>query len=147
MLTRDLLTQNALLTLLLFLFHCRYTKNAHRSRLRDELASATLHVQQLRVLVNSEVLESSDSLTLEFNKSLSYVENNLDDLREKYLGTDIVKQFEDRDGQVRGFRGEVSAVDWSRDDGCFLFHVVYDSDSDEEDMELWEVKKYETSET
>ena len=26
-------------------------------------------------------------------------------------------------------------------DGCFLFHVVYDSDSDEEDMELWEVKK------
>ena len=98
------------------------------------------------MLIDSEKLEAADSLVLEFQRALHHVENNLDDLRDKYMGINIIKEFEDRNGNVRGFRGNINSVDWSRDDGCFLFHVVYDSDSDEEDMELWEIKKYESSE-
>ena len=113
--------------------------------MRDELASATLHIQQLRSYIHHEQLQPSDSLVLDFQRALDHLENSLDDLREKYVNTRVVKNFrDDTTGEVRGFAGCVTSLDWSRDDGCFLFHVVYDSDSDEEDMELWEMKKYES---
>ena len=122
----------------------RYIKNINRSRLSDELASATLHVQQLRTLYNVEHLQSSDTLVLDFQSALNHVENSLKDLQEKYMDTRIVKNFEDVDTKtVRAYTGTIDRVDWSKGDGCYLFHVVYDSDSDDEDLELWEVKKYE----
>ena len=37
----------------------RYAKNKHRSRLSDDLASATLHIQQLQSYQDAETLESS----------------------------------------------------------------------------------------
>ena len=36
----------------------------------------------------------------------------------------------------------VTSLDWSREDGSYMFHVVYDSDTDEEDMGLWDVEQY-----
>ena len=36
--------------------HFRYIKNEHRSRLRDELSSTTLHMQQLKVVVQLNML-------------------------------------------------------------------------------------------
>ena len=63
-------------------------------------------------------------------------------MRRKYVNKTIVKNFDEGDGTVRQYRGYINTVDWSKTDGTHLFHVVYDSDSDEEDMELWEVKKY-----
>ena len=60
------------------------------------------------------------------------------------MDTRVVKNFEDAVTKtVRAYTGTVNGVNWSKGDGCYLFHVVYDSDSDDEDLELWEVKKYE----
>ena len=115
----------------------RYIKNQHRSRLCDELTSATLHLQQLKVLVEDETLLPTDKMVLEFKRALSHVENNLTQLREKYLDARVLKDFDDGTGRVRGYEGHVDCINWSRSEGSFLFHVVYDSDSDEEDMELW----------
>ena len=121
----------------------RYIKNAHRSRLRDELASATLHLQQLRTLVNVENLQPSNSLVLDFQRALKHVQNSLQDLQKKYVDTRISRVF-DENGHERAYAGTINDVNWSRDNGCYLFHVSYDSDSDEEDLELWEVQKYQT---
>ena len=46
----------------------------------------------------------------------------------------VIKTFRrDGDGTLREYRGHISSIDWSRVDGNYVFHVVYDSDSDEED--------------
>ena len=109
----------------------------------DTVASATLHLHQLRNYIDVENLQPSDSLVLDFKRALDYVENNLDDLRAKYIDRRIQKDFKDDSiDRVRTYKGTISSLMWSRDDGCYLFHVDYDSDSDTEDMELWEVKKY-----
>ena len=82
------------------------------------------------------------ALTINFEEALSHVENSLDDMR-KYIGCRVVKQFFDEDvGHDRDYAGHVQSVDFNVADGCFLFHVSYDSDSDDEDMEHWELKKY-----
>jgi len=43
---------------------------------------------------------------------------------------------------VRNYEGTVKGVEFSSTEGCFLFEVEYDSDSDDEDLEHWELKKY-----
>ena len=83
---------------------------------------------------------------MDFQRALDFVEYSLQDLQEKYMDTRVVKNFDDG-GNVRAYAGTINGVNWSKGDGCYLFHVVYDSDSDEEDLELWEVKKYQTCET
>ena len=121
----------------------KYIKNQYRSRLSDALASATLHLQQLRAYHDVQVLEPSSSMSMDFREALTYVENNLDDLRKKYLGARVMKPFFDEDQDAtRDFGGDVVSVDWSAPEGCYLFRVTYDSDSDDEDMEYWELKKY-----
>ena len=122
------------------------SKNQHRSRLRDELSSATLHLQQLHTLVDVDTLEPSDALVLDFDRALKYMENNLNDLKKKYIDKRICKLFTDTDGNDRQYSGTIRSVGWSRAEGQYLFHVEYDSDSDEEDLYHWEVKKYETLE-
>ena len=108
----------------------------------DELASATLHLQQLKVLIDAEKLLPSEALVLDFQRAIDYLEGSLDQLREKYMDKRIVKQFENDDGELQEYTGRVSAVDWDMTQCCYLFHVQYDADSDEEDMEVWQVKKY-----
>ena len=94
-----------------------------------------------------EILEPTDSLSLDFKRAIEYMENNLSDLRDKYLDTWIVKNFtDDTTGHERQYAGTISSINWDRGEGVYLFHVEYDSDSDEEDLYLWEVKKYETRE-
>ena len=125
-----------------FFSKTKYIKNKHRASMTDELASATLHLQQLKVLIDAEKLQNSDTLATDFQRALNYIETNLTALREKYVDKPVVKKFENENGVLREYRGHISSLDWSRVDGEYLFHVVYDSDSDEEDMELWEVRKY-----
>ena len=121
----------------------KYIKNQHRSRLADSLATATLHLQQLRAYHDVQVLEQSSQLCIDFQQALKRVENNLDDLRTKYCGKRVSKPFFDQEvNSVRDYGGDVVSVDWSAPEGCYLFQVEYDSDSDDEDMELWELKKY-----
>ena len=67
-------------------------------------------------------------------------------MQKKYVDTRIsrVSRVFDENGHERVYAGTINDVNWSRDNGCYLFHVSYDSDSDEEDLELWEVQKYQT---
>ena len=102
----------------------RYIKNTHRSRLRDELASATLHLQQLRKFIDVENLQSSDSLVLDYERALTHVQNTLEDIRNKYLDTRISRNFT-IDGEERVYAGTINHINWSRGDGCYLFHVSY----------------------
>ena len=90
-----------------------------------------------------ETLYPSDSLALDFDRALNHVQNSLRDLQKKYVDTRICTNFSE-DGHDRMYAGTINNVNWSRDNGCYLFHVSYDSDSDEEDLELWEVQKYQT---
>ena len=109
----------------------------------DSLASATLHLQQLRALRDDEVLEKANALTIDFDRAIAFVENSLDDLRQKYINRRVRKPFyDDQLGKVRDYDGVVSSVDFSSSEGCYLFQVEYDSDSDVDDMEHWELKTY-----
>ena len=48
---------------------------------------------------------------------------------------------DDREGEVRPYKGSCTDAFYSQEDGHYLFHVSYDSDSDSEDMEQWEISK------
>ena len=126
-----------------FFSKTKYCKNIHRSTLSDDLASATLHLQQLRSFRDDEVLETASALTIDFKKALTQVENSLTDLRKKYVDRRLKKPFHDEEqDRVRDYYGSVVSVDFVATEGCYVFHVQYDSDSDDEDMEHWELREY-----
>ena len=58
------------------------------------------------------------------------------------MDVEIQKNFVDDEDNVRLFKGHVDDVYFHRKNDSFLFHISYDSDSDAEEMELWEIKKY-----
>ena len=122
----------------------KFIKSLHRASLRDALSTATLHVQQLRSYLNEDVLETISTLGIDLNSALSTIEHDVGKLRDKYVGKRVSKNFKDarRGGVVRPYKGECTDVFFSKDDGHYLFHVSFDSDSDDEDMEEWEIKKY-----
>ena len=121
----------------------KYTKNSYRSRLSDDLSSATLHLQQMKGYDDDEVLEPASKLCIDFQRALRRVENSIDDMRRRYMGARVKKPFYDPDLEgIREFGGEVTEVNWYSNGGCVLFKVSYDSDSDEEEFEHWELKKY-----
>ena len=102
-----------------------------------------LHLQQLRAYRDLEVLEPSSALAIDFQRALTQIENSLDDLRRKYMDRRVRKPFHDvAIDRVRDYYGQVVSVDFSSTLGFYLFHVTYDSDSDDEDMEHWELQEY-----
>ena len=121
----------------------KYAKNIYRSKLSDDLASATLHLQDLRDLHDVEILENVENMSIDFRQAFTYVKNGLKELRKKYLGSRISKPFfDDARQKVRNYSGEVTEVNFSRQDGCYLFRTEYDSDSDVEELELWELQQF-----
>ena len=112
--------------------------------MRDSLSTATLHVQQLRSYLDDEVIEMITELDIDKNTALSCMEHDLDNLRDKYVNKRLAKRFQDdnNNGIVRPYKGTVSDVFYSKPEGHYLFHVIYDSDSDDEDMEQWEVVQH-----
>ena len=122
----------------------KYIKNLHRSSMRDSLATATLHVQQLQSYMDSDVVQVIGDLDIDKTTALRCTERDLDKLREKYVNKLLHKRFQDEANPnlVRPYKGEVIDVFYSRDDGHYLFHVTYDSDSDDEDLEQWEVSEH-----
>ena len=123
----------------------KYIKNLHRSSMRDSLSTATLHVQQLRPYMDDGVVETIKELDIDKIDALSCVEKNLDVLRDKYVNKRLSKRFrDDKHPQkiVRPYRGQVTDVWFSKTDGHYLFHVTYDSDSDDEEQEQWEVSQH-----
>ena len=104
--------------------------------MRDEVASAFLHVKETRDLVDNEVLQTSSGLGLDLERPCREVERNLLDVRKRYLNVKVVKPFVDgATGEVRPYTGHVEQVAWDINEGCYMFHVRYDDDGDEEDME------------
>ena len=83
---------------------------------------------------------------MDLERAHTSFEDDLDDLREKYLHKSVTKVFEDADAVApnkdRRYTGRVVDIDWSSQAGCYLFRIRYDEDGDEEDMETWEVKKH-----
>ena len=121
----------------------KYAKNIYRSKLSDDLTSATLHLQDLRDLHDIQILESSGDRTIDFCAAMTFIENGIKELRKKYLGSKVTKNFFDEDQQkLHNYSGEVTDVHFSREDGYYLFRTEYDSDSDVEEMELWELQKF-----
>ena len=120
-----------------------YIKSLHRASMRDSLASATMHLQQMRPYKDDDVIETVDNLCIDTESALLRIENDLDEYRKKYLHARVSKPFRDEStGNVRPYKGTVNDVKWDNHEGCILFHVDYDSDDDVEDMEHWELKKY-----
>ena len=121
----------------------RYIKNLHRSSLRDALASATIHLQQLRRYTDENMIELIEELGIDLQSAFESIENDITDLKKRYISKRISKPFIDEEtGVLRPYKGVVSDVIFSRCEGCFLFHIEYDDDDDDEDMEHWELKKY-----
>ena len=92
---------------------------------------------------DDEVLRPSSEMVIDFQRSLQRIENNIDDMRRRYMGARVVKPFyDDRLGGRHEYVGQVTGANWYVKDGCILFKVTYDSDNDEEEMEHWELQKY-----
>ena len=125
----------------------KYIKNLHRSSMRDSLSSATLHVQQLRPYVDQDIIEVIHDMDIDKTTALSCAEHDLEQLREKYVNKRISKRFQDDkdEGNVRPFKGTVTDVFYDQSEGHHLFHITYDSDSDDEEMEQWEVSTHISS--
>ena len=120
-----------------------YTKSKYRSSMRDEVSSAFLHIKETRDLVDNEILQTSSGLGLDLDRACREVERNLLQLRKRYLHVKVVKSFVDGvTGEVKPYSGHVEQVAWDSSEGCYMFHVRYEDDGDEEDMEHWELKKY-----
>ena len=85
-----------------------------------------------------------ERVKLDLTRAHSSFENDLDDLRGKYLNRAVQKVFEDAGAPTgeRTYRGTVVDIDWSTQDGCYLFRIRYEEDGDEEDMECYEVRQH-----
>ena len=113
--------------------------------MQDAVVSASLHLQQLKPYDDKRFIETIDHLNIDLLSALDRHPDDLSTYRSKYMLARIEKPFRDTNtGMVRPFKGTVSDVHFSRDDGCYLFHIDYDSDSDDEEFELWELKNYIT---
>ena len=68
-------------------------------------------------------------------------EKGKDELDKSYKGKRVSKQFVHNEaGDKRPFLGTVRYVHWVQSEAQYCMHVSYDSDSDSEDMEEWEVR-------
>ena len=127
-----------------FFSKTRYCKSIHRSSLSDDLVSATLHLQQLRSFRDDEVLETASALTIDFKKVLTQIENNLCDLR-KNMWTGVWRNRFTMKILIEFVIITDPLCPWTHfatTEGYYVFHVQYDSDSDDEDMEHWELREY-----
>ena len=121
----------------------KYIKSKHRSMLSDKTVSATMHLREMAV-PHVETLSNRDPDPYYAHR---YSQNTKDDYQRKYVGKSIGKPFVNPDGDGKSkkiYNGTVSHVTRGMVRGVhkWLMHVTYDSDSDEEDLEEYEVKRY-----
>ena len=67
-------------------------------------------------------------------------ECNEDDMKMKYVGKRVRKNFEIR-GEVVPYDDQITSIHYVQDPDQFMIHVNYD-DGDSEDYEEYEVKEY-----
>ena len=122
----------------------KYIKNKHRSLLSDNTASATMHLREMSTSQHVETLSDRNPDPYSAHK---LCQRTYDDFCDKYVDREIAKEFVDPNGDgvvKRVFRGVVTHVTRGEVKGThkWLMHVQYDSDSDEEDLEEYEIKRY-----
>ena len=119
----------------------KYTKNKHRSRLHDKSVSANLHLASVPKLKDPETLIIDRAGSIDPYAVWKASEKGKDELTESYVGKRISKIFVHNEaGDKRPFLGTVRYVHWVQSEAQYCMYVSYDSDSDSEDMEEWEVK-------
>ena len=121
----------------------KYIKQKHRSSLSDETVSATMHLRD----VPSPPVEVLTDRNPDPFCAIRLSRQTQDDYREKYVGKEIQKSFVDPDGDgvdTKLYRGVITDVVRGESKGVhkWLMHVEYESDSDEEDLEEYEIKRY-----
>ena len=65
---------------------------------------------------------------------------DLDLLREKYLGWKLTRSFK-VDGELVTYKGVIDRIFWETELNKYLFHVVY-TDGDNEELELLQVRMF-----
>ena len=121
----------------------KYIKSKHRSLLSDKTVSATMNLREM-CPPPIETLSNRDPNPY-YAHELS--QNTRDDYERKYVNMRISKPFVDPDGDGKTkkvYHGKVSHIVRGKVKGNlkWLMHVCYDSDSDEEDLEEFEIKRY-----
>ena len=117
----------------------KYIKSRNRMSMKEKTTSNVLHLSQTPTPTDPEEL-SADPVYLDVCAAASRVENDIDELKEKYLNKMVTRSFVINDTTVV-VRGIINRVVWEKSLMKFLFHVLY-SDGDEEDLYHFEVKSY-----
>ena len=80
-----------------------------------------------------------DPISIDVTSAAKRTENDLDLLREKYLGRKLVRSFK-VDGELVTYK-VIDRIFWETELNKYLFHVVY-TDGDNEELELWQVRMF-----
>lgn len=122
-----------------FFSKTKYIQSKARQRMKVSTVSAVLHISQTPPNVNVEELEAT-SVSIDVTSACKRSENDLDELKGKYLKQQIKKEF-NVDGTDIMVKGEVQKISWSTYHKKFLFHIIYE-DGDSEDMYLYELRQF-----
>ena len=106
-----------------------------------------LHVSQTPEPKDVEKLPA-DPISIDVTSASLRTENDLDSLREKYLGRKLKKSFKVEDdvgheGELISYIGTIDQIYWEMELHKFLFLVIYE-DGDKEELELWQVRAFVT---
>ena len=102
-----------------------YIKSKTRKSLSDKKVSHVLHVSQTPPPVDVERLPT-DAISIDVTVAARRTENDLDTLRDKYMGRKITREFRSADGRTfTQYKGVVDQVYWEPELRKFIFHVVY----------------------
>ena len=118
----------------------KYTKNKHRTRLNDESVAANLHLASTPDLIDDEKLLYSRGSRINPYAAWAASLKGKEALQKDYVGKRVSKNFCDDEGNRRPYLGTVRYVHWVQSEAQYCMHVSYDSDSDSEDMEEWELR-------
>jgi len=120
----------------------KYIKNKHRPRLSDKSAAASLHLASLKTSTPN-VLQRNRETEIDFRAAWKTGEDDEDDLKDKYVGKRVCKNFENEEtGEMTPYSGTITHVHFVQDTSQYMMHVSYDDDDDSEDYEEYEVKEY-----
>lgn len=124
-----------------------YIKSKTRKSMKDSTVAKVLHVSQTPEPKDVEKLPA-DPISIDVTSASLRTENDLDSLREKYLGRKLKKSFKVEDdvgheGELISYIGTIDQIYWEMELHKFLFLVIYE-DGDKEELELWQVRAFVT---
>lgn len=115
-----------------------YIKSKTRKSMSDETVANVLHVSQTPQPEDIEMLQPN-AISIDVTAASKRKENDLDILKEKYIGRKVTRSFP-VGGESVSYKGVIDRVYWEMELHKFLFHVTYPEDNDEEELELWQIR-------